>query len=217
LKLKRRAVLFITGVILVGGLVFAAGVGIAGNAPNDDPQPPAQNTSPNDPSFIDSDGTDSTGAGAVPGAATSDASSASTGGYPWWNSRCVATGKATGSCPGNDWGCVTSAAHPTGMCYRNCTDWVAWKLGLKWAKPFTGNALGWKAIADQPHNGWVSVTHAQINDIAWFSYGHVALVTKVNSNGTVNVSEYNNPSNYGLYHTRSNVTRGWYLHRSSSG
>lgn len=89
---------------------------------------------------------------------------------------------------------------PWGFAYRNCTDWVAWRMrsangvdffngmrGGRW-----GNANNWDANAQSlgyavnntPAAGAIAQTDAG-------SYGHVAWVKTVNGNGTVTIEEYN--------------------------
>lgn len=92
---------------------------------------------------------------------------------------------------------------PYGYVYRNCTDYVAWKvvsLGLKTATiTGLGNAGNWAATAkkrgltvdDKPAVWAIAV---ESNN----SYGHVAFVENVYKDGTITVSEYNvTPGTYG--------------------
>ena len=82
-----------------------------------------------------------------------------------------------------------------GFAYRNCTDFVAWKIGLRWnqiADGRNGHAVGWK-------QGWIergrSVgTTPKVGSVAWWSrgsYGHVAYVVAVNPDGSAVVEQYN--------------------------
>lgn len=82
-----------------------------------------------------------------------------------------------------------------GFAYRNCTDFVAWKIGLRWnqiADGRNGHAAGWK-------QGWIergrSVgTAPKVGSVAWWnrgSYGHVAYVVAVNPDGSAVVEQYN--------------------------
>ncbi len=82
-----------------------------------------------------------------------------------------------------------------GFAYRNCTDFVAWKIGLPWsqiADGSNGHAAGWK-------QGWISRgrsvgTAPQVGAVAWWdrgSYGHVAYVVAVNPDGSAVVEQYN--------------------------
>jgi surface antigen len=50
-----------------------------------------------------------------------------------------------------------------------------------------------------------------VGAVAYFTYNHVAYVESVNSDGSVNVSEYNYHLDYN-YDTRSNVFPAGYIH-----
>jgi surface antigen len=100
-----------------------------------------------------------------------------------------------------------------GYAYRNCTDYVAWKLQ---------SANGFAAISGWGYGyqwgGRATAAHYTVDmvpapgAVAWYnsgafgmsSYGHVAYMESVNADGTVNLSEYNNPAD-GNYHTRTIV------------
>ena len=84
---------------------------------------------------------------------------------------------------------------PRGFAYRNCTNFVAWKLDKDWsqiADGRNGHAMGWK-------QGWIergrSVgTTATVGSVAWWSrgtYGHVAYVVGVTADGSAVVEQYN--------------------------
>lgn len=110
------------------------------------------------------------------------------------------------------------AADPWGMYYRQCTSFAAWHSA-------TFGPVSGSVISDWGHNhranggdwGWLASSHGytvnstpSVNAIMSFPYqagmpyGHVAIVTSVNGNGTVNVAEYN--YSYPLaYGTRGNV------------
>ncbi|HVS85512.1 MAG TPA: CHAP domain-containing protein [Gaiellaceae bacterium] len=127
---------------------------------------------------------------------------AGTGGYPNAAARCRATGRLAGACPRFQWGYEAGGRWSTissrGFDYRNCTDYVAWKLGLTWwdfGFPGRGDASLWRRYA--PRAGFV-VTHTpHVHDVAWWPAsadepeGHVALVVRVGAGGTVTVAEYN--------------------------
>jgi surface antigen len=130
---------------------------------------------------------------------------------------------------GNDYPYPTencNAGNPRwgGFYYRNCTDWVAWRLwnnddikdfdnymdGGHW-----GNAEHWDDNAPTVH---YVVNHtpvvgsiAQWNATTGMPVGHVAWVEAVNSDGSVNVAEYNFNTSCG-YGTRSNVRADNYIH-----
>jgi len=109
-----------------------------------------------------------------------------------------------------------------GFLTRECTSYAAWYwnvlLGKDWTntRPGSGSAYNWPALAaDQGYN--VSSTAKVGAIISWgassltSSWGHVAIVEAVNSDGTIDVSEYNwlkydysyrsevTPSDYGSY------------------
>ena len=109
-----------------------------------------------------------------------------------------------------------------GFLTRECTSYVAWYwnavLGKDWrnTRPGSGSAYNWPALAaDQGYS--VSSTPSVEAIISWgassltSSWGHVAIVEAVNSDRTIDVSEYNwlqyaysyrsnvNPSDYGPY------------------
>lgn len=100
-----------------------------------------------------------------------------------------------------------------GYAYRNCTDYVAWKLqSLGVADSWTrglGNGGDWydnaagKTGLDRgttPKVGAAAVVPSSTP--GYGGYGHVAYVEAVNSDGTISVSEYNYDLK-GDYHTRS--------------
>lgn len=106
-----------------------------------------------------------------------------TGGYPYANSD-------------------TNGVDPWGFYNRQCTSYAAWYFneveGKSWynTRPGSGSAWNWPALAaDQGYS--VSSTPRVGAIVSWDrggmfgSYGHVAIVESVNSNGTFNLSEYN--------------------------
>lgn len=115
------------------------------------------------------------------------------GGYPWADS---------------------TPDEPDGLGYltRECTSYAAWKrasvgksVGNNWgnAGDWSGNAAaqGW-SVDQNPRAGDVIVFPAYSPGVG--GYGHVAYVESVNSNGTVNLSEYNYGQPY-TFSQRSNV------------
>jgi surface antigen len=144
------------------------------------------------------------------------AAAADTGGYPYWSMPCVwspyATSGPAGYCADYDWGTIKgndsakSVQSPYGYDYRNCTDYVAWRLSTLGVEPAQymgfGNAKRWGQQAarhglvdnDIPAVGSVAVSTTG-------SFGHVAFVTAV-SGKTIMVSEYNKHEN-GSYSTQS--------------
>ncbi|PPG24061.1 CHAP domain-containing protein [Rathayibacter toxicus] len=101
---------------------------------------------------------------------------------------------------------------PLGYYYRECVDFVAWRLNrdagrtsgpwkYTWSviTPHGGSAYEW------PDNwaakGWATSSVPIVGCVAWWRYNHVSYVQKVNNDGTVLLEEYN----YGGKH--SYVTR----------
>lgn len=101
---------------------------------------------------------------------------------------------------------------PLGYYYRECVDFVAWRLNrdagrtsapwkYTWGTitPLGGSAYEW------PDNwaakGWATSSVPIVGCVAWWTYNHVSYVQKVNEDGTVLLEEYN----YGGKH--SYVTR----------
>jgi surface antigen len=130
-------------------------------------------------------------------AAVAPAALAATGGYPFTNAVCQsATDTVAGVqyCEGSDWALNGKIFDPSygGYAYRNCTDWVAYRLKTNngYTMPSAiGDASAWGAyFAD--HGVAVNTTPA-VGAIAWLKGGdHVAYVEAVNGN-QVTVSEYN--------------------------
>jgi len=87
--------------------------------------------------------------------------------------------------------------------YRECTDFVAWRLNrdvgsfsapFRWAwadlTPNGGNASQWKAAWDD--HGWTISATPVVGSVAWFGWdNHVAYVKAVNADGSVLLEEYN--------------------------
>ncbi|MBK7612697.1 MAG: CHAP domain-containing protein [Actinomycetales bacterium] len=118
--------------------------------------------------------------------------------YPW-------AGQGGGANTTSTWSINGTITNPeTGYYYRNCTDFVAWRL--RHANGFTGlpggigNAATWGSWAKDPgHNYPVNDTPA-VGAVAWFSdsnWGHVAWVAAVNADGTVLTENYNSTYKYG--------------------
>ncbi|TFD30675.1 CHAP domain-containing protein [Cryobacterium cryoconiti] len=102
---------------------------------------------------------------------------------------------------------------PLGYYYRECVDFVAWRLnrdagstGSPWSytwsslTPSGGNASNW-ASAWAGH-GWATGDTPVVGAVAWFNYNHVAYVQSINSDGSVMLEEYNWNSSH-AYHTRT--------------
>lgn len=128
------------------------------------------------------------------------------GGYPWADAVCVTTGQTTGKCPNYEWSIngQTRNGSTGNYYYRNCTDYVAWRLvssGIALAKVSgLGNAGAWDnnapskglSVSSSPTAGSVGVDER---------YGHVVFVESVNGS-TLTISEYNWGST-GSYGARS--------------
>ena len=124
-------------------------------------------------------------------AAGAGPASANTGGYPDIDAV---------SCGSSAW-CKNGSIYSTrGYAYRNCTDYVAWKLqslgvpdsktrGLGNGGEWAANAMGRAGVTvnNVPAYGAAAVMPSTSNN----PYGHVAFVEAVNSNGTITISEYN--------------------------
>lgn len=129
--------------------------------------------------------------------------SADTGGYPY------ASYNGPGTDPSQSWWTDSSSNGYSGYgyAYRNCTDYVAWKLqSLGVADTKTrglGNGNEWASRAAGRSGVTVDSTPAYGAAAVQTSgtYGHVAFVQSVNTDGTITVSEYNHgwplDGNYG--------------------
>lgn len=105
-----------------------------------------------------------------------------------------------------------------GYAYRNCTDWVAWRAqnaGVGSVPTGWGNAKNWddsaptSSVDTTPEPGDIAVWNAG-------TYGHVAFVESVNTDGTVNISEYNKAGT-GLHGLRSSQTADKYIDLNGTG
>jgi len=146
------------------------------------------------------------------------------GGYPNDDALCKWTGQRSGRCADYDWGYRAGAAwsllSSRGFYYRNCTDFAAWYLGLRWSDfrfpGNDGNARSWKAAAGNVGLEVTSTPH--VGDVAWWGrsrgggYGHVAIVMAVDAGGTVTTADYNGDG-LGNYTVRPNVRAEAYLHK----
>lgn len=112
--------------------------------------------------------------------------------YPWPNNLTINQG---------------GGLSPLRYYYRECTDFVAWRLNrdagittspwkYTWANltPLGGDAIEWKA--NWISHGWTVSSDPIPGSVAWWgksggALGHVAYVQAVNSDGTVAVEEYN--------------------------
>gem|GEM_PF-4230213 len=130
-----------------------------------------------------------------------------TGGYPYAGKPCIrtpfaASGTKANWCPNFEWGAKrndVSAANvisPYGYYYRNCTDYVAWRLDTNGISPAQykglGNAKKWATppaknklfVDNQPAIGAVAVRPTG-------TYGHLAYVEDILPDGQIRVSQYN--------------------------
>jgi surface antigen len=150
-------------------------------------------------------------------AATADA-----GGYPnadmpcEWSPQASSGPPHTKWCQNFDWGPTPSTVSggqesvdapstisPRGFGFRNCTDYVAVKLGFD-SRTVHGNASQWK---DQIPSANVT-NYPTVGAVAWWGtevdggLGHVAVVLAINPDGSTAVGEYNNFLD-GTYDTRT--------------
>jgi surface antigen len=138
----------------------------------------------------------------------SAAGSYGTDDYPDAGAICTATGKVSGGCAGYDWGGMSSRR----FYKRNCTDFVAWRLGITWGSlafpSGDGNARSWKQGAI--NSGYQTSTTPVVGAVAWWGsstgggFGHVAVVIAVNPDGSAKVEEYNQSST-GTYANQRDV------------
>lgn len=115
--------------------------------------------------------------------------------YPWWNET------------PDDYG---GGLSPLRYYYRECVDFVAWRLNRDagvtgapwkwdWGNLASGSAYAW---ADEwVRHGWATSSDPIVGSVAWFPYNHVAYVQSVNGDGTVTIEEYNQNSDHS-YHVR---------------
>jgi surface antigen len=120
----------------------------------------------------------------------------------------VASGSAGA---GNDYPWVSALSRnqggglsPLGYYYRECVDFVAWRLNRDagaspngpyiwtWSKltPSGGNASEWKSA--WVNHGWATGTTPQVGAVAWFpGQNHVAYVSGILASGQIVIDEYN--------------------------
>ncbi|WP_166548629.1 CHAP domain-containing protein [Agromyces luteolus] len=116
--------------------------------------------------------------------------------YPWWNQT------------PDDYG---GGLSPLRYYYRECVDFVAWRLnrdagvtGAPWKWDWGNLASGsaWMWADEWAAKGWPSSSEPVVGAVAWFPYNHVAYVQSVNGDGTVTIEEYNQNSDHS-YHVRT--------------
>ncbi len=111
------------------------------------------------------------------------------------------------------WPYANGGLSPLNYFYRQCVDFVAWRLNrdagtpvapfkYTWSNltPTGGNASAWKRAWEA--KGWPMSTTPVPGAVAWFTGNHVAYVKSVNSDGTVSLEEYN-WGNDRAYHART--------------
>lgn len=116
--------------------------------------------------------------------------------YPWWDQL------------PDDYG---GGFSPLRYYYRECVDFVAWRLNRDagvtsapwkwdWSNLASGSAYAWAdAWAEK---GWPTSSTPVVGAVAWFPYNHVAYVQSINADGSVNIEEYNQNSDHS-YHRRT--------------
>jgi surface antigen len=154
---------------------------------------------------------------------------AATGNYPFWNMPCeLSPYKTVGYCNTEygpyDWGPVKNGSAASqlskyGYGYRNCTDYVAWKLASLGVKPAQykglGNANSWASNAAAHklvHNTKPAVGSVAVSTAGRF--GHVAFVIAV-SGSKITVAQYNQAGT-GAYNTQTGTAASlgfsWFVH-----
>ncbi|MFC5928330.1 CHAP domain-containing protein [Cryobacterium melibiosiphilum] len=101
---------------------------------------------------------------------------------------------------------------PQGYYFKECVDFVAWRLNrdagasataLTWTwqnlTPGAGSARSWSSAWSS--QGRVTSDTPVVGAVAWFTYNHVAYVQSVPGDGTVVLEEYNWMGSH-AYHTR---------------
>jgi len=127
----------------------------------------------------------------------------STGGYPWADAPCPAGNSPIATCGDYNWGYPGDPFDPYGYQYRNCTSYVAWRIANTSTSPIItqlisqlGNAAQWPGRASAEGVPVSYGSDPQVGDAAVDPYvadgqGHVMYVDAVNSDGSIDVSQYN--------------------------
>ncbi len=116
--------------------------------------------------------------------------------YPWWDQL------------PDDYG---GGLSPLRYYYRECVDFVAWRLNRDagvtsapwkwdWSNLASGSAYAWADAWSA--KGWPTSSTPVVGAVAWFPYNHVAYVQSINGDGSVNIEEYNQNSDHS-YHRRT--------------
>ncbi len=101
------------------------------------------------------------------------------------------------------WPTAGDTLSPLNYYYRQCTDFVAWRLNrdvgsfaapFRWAwadlTPNGGDAYQWKSAWEV--HGWTVSPTPVVGSVAWFGWdNHVSYVKQVNDDGSVLLEEYN--------------------------
>lgn len=119
-------------------------------------------------------------------------------------SRNTVSGTVTGvRAAGDDypWPGASDTLSPLNYYYRQCVDFVAWRLnrdagsyGAPWKyvwsnlTPSGGNASAWKGAWER--NGWTTSDTPVVGSVAWFNGNHVAYVKEIVGSNVV-IEEYN--------------------------
>jgi surface antigen len=112
---------------------------------------------------------------------------------------------------------------PLGYYYRECVDFVAWRLNrdvgstkapFRWVwsnlTPNGGSGHEWKS--NWLAHGWATGTTPEPGAVAWFGDNHVAYVNGILANGQVFIEEYNQAGTH-MYDTRViNAGDAYYLY-----
>lgn len=112
---------------------------------------------------------------------------------------------------------------PLGYYYRECVDFVAWRLNrdagttsapFRWTwsqlTPNGGDARQWKSA--WLGHGWATGTTPVPGAVAWFSANHVAYVNGILQNGQVLIEEYNYGTNHEYDQRVINASDAYYLY-----
>lgn len=127
-------------------------------------------------------------------------------------------GKNAVACGSYEW-CINGNPKSSRLYYyRNCTDWAAWRIP-KITQQTVPSTLGHGGFWDDNKPAYAEKdTVPEVGDAAVFNpsssypeYGHVAVVEKVNSNGTVMISQYNGRTGAYSVVTIAKTEANWYI------
>lgn len=111
---------------------------------------------------------------------------------------------------------------PLNYYYRECVDFVAWRLNRDagttsapyrwvWSNLAQSSAYGWKRAWDA--HGWTTSTTPIVGAVAWFPGGnHVAYVSGVLADGSVALEEYNYAVDHGYSQRVIQASQALYLY-----